>query len=297
MRVNPNYIPDMLTAISQAQKSEEVAVQELASGKKVTTPSDDPVAAAAMVQNNDETERTDQYQQNISTVTSMLQTADSALSSIVTQVTNAIGLGVEGANGTESSANQQTLAQNVQGIANEVLQMANTSFHGSFVFAGTATTQAPFTMDPTTSAVTYNGNSSANSVPVGDGQNITVNVPGSQLFQNSGANIFASLQQLVSALQSGNQTDIGNATNQVQSALDYLNQQRTFYGDTENQLNNQGTYLQQVTVNLQTEQNNLVGVDISTAASELTQSQTAYTAAISALGKVMSTNLLDYLPR
>ena len=297
MRVNPDYIPDMLTAISQAQKSEEVAVQELASGKKVNTPSDDPSAAAAMVQNNDETERTDQYQQNISTVTTMLQTADSALSSIVTQVTNAISLGVEGANGTESSANQQTLAQNVQSIANEVLQMANTSISGNFVFAGTDTTQAPFTMDPTTSTVTYNGNSSTNSVPVGDGQNIDVNVPGNQLFQNSGANIFSSLQQLVSALQGGNTTDIGNATTQLQSSLDYLNQQRTFYSDTENQLNNQGTYLQQVTVNLQTQQNNLVGVDMSTAASDLTQSQTAYTAALSALGKVMSTNLLDYLPQ
>jgi flagellar hook-associated protein 3 FlgL len=240
---------------------------------------------------------TDQYQQNISTVTTMLQTADSALSSIVTQVTNAISLGVEGANGTESDTDQQTLAQNVQGIANQVLQAANTSVSGSYVFAGTATTTAPFTMDPTTSAVTYNGNSSTNSVPIGDGQNVTVNVPGSQLFLNSGANIFGSLQQLVSALQSGNQTDIGNATTQLQSALSYLNEQRTFYGDTENQLNSQGTYLQQVTVNLQTQQNNLVGANISTVASDLTQSQTAYTAAVSALAKVMSTNLLDYLPQ
>jgi len=91
------------------------ALQQVSTGKSVSVPSDNPAAAAAMVQNTIETGDVDQYTQNVSTLQTTVQSASSALSSVVTSLTQAVSLGTEGANGTNSSADLQALAQQVQG--------------------------------------------------------------------------------------------------------------------------------------------------------------------------------------
>ena len=51
MRVNPNMVPDMLAAIQQSQATLNTALQQVATGKSVSVPSDNPTASAEMVQN------------------------------------------------------------------------------------------------------------------------------------------------------------------------------------------------------------------------------------------------------
>jgi flagellar hook-associated protein 3 FlgL len=65
MRVNPNMAPDVLAAIWQTQRQEQTALQEMSTGKRVNAPSDDPLASAEMVGNQDQSTRVDQYLQNI----------------------------------------------------------------------------------------------------------------------------------------------------------------------------------------------------------------------------------------
>ncbi len=103
MRVNPDMSADVLAAIWETQSQENTALQQISTGKRVNVPSDDPLAAAQMVGNQDQSNRTDQYLQNIDTLTSQLQTADGALSSVVQQLTQAITLGVQGTTGTLSA--------------------------------------------------------------------------------------------------------------------------------------------------------------------------------------------------
>ena len=296
MRVDPNMVPDMLSAIQQSQTSLNTALEQVATGKSVNVPSDNPSAAANMVQNTIETASVDQYTQNVSGVLSTVQTADSALSSVVSSLTQAVSLGTEGANGTSSTSNQQAIAMQVQGILSSVLSQANMSYQGAYLFGGTASTAAPYTVDSASpSGYTYNGNNDVNSVQVGDQMNVQVNLPGSQIFSNSSANVLGSLSSLVSALQSGSTSAISTATNAVSAALGYVSQQRVFYGNAESQLNSQETYLQQETVNLASQENSLVGVDEATAATNLSQAETDNNAALAAAAKVLPNTLLSYL--
>ncbi len=140
MRVNPNMVPDILAGLQQSQATLNTALQQVSTGKSVTVPSDNPAASADMVQNTIETGEVDQYTQNVTGVLSMVQTADSALSSVVSSLTQAVSLGTEGANGTNSAANQQAIAQQVQGILSSVVSQANSSYQGAYVFGGTANT-------------------------------------------------------------------------------------------------------------------------------------------------------------
>jgi flagellar hook-associated protein 3 FlgL len=289
-------VPDILADMQQSQSAVDIALQEVATGKKVTVPSDNPAAAADMVQNTLETANVDQYTQNVSTMLSMVQTADSSLGSVVTSLTQAISLGTEGANGTNNTSNLQAIASQVQGILQSVVAQANTSYQGTYLFGGTETSSAPYTASSSSSSgYTYNGNSDVNSVAVGDDMNVQLNLPGSQIFSNSNADVLGSLSSLVTALQSGNATAIGTATTAVSAALSNVSQQRVFYGNAESQLNSQETYLQQETVSLTSQQNSLVDVDEAQAATALSQAETANNAAEAAAAKVLPQTLLNYL--
>jgi flagellar hook-associated protein 3 FlgL len=296
MRVNPDMSSDVLAAIWETQSQENTALQQMSTGKRVNVPSDDPLAAAQMIGNQAQTSRSDQYLQNMDTLTSQLQTADTALGSAVAAVTQAITLGVQGSTGTLSAANRQQIAQNLLGIQSQLVQLANTSVGGSYLFGGTATTAPPYALDANSpSGVTYNGNTGTNTVQIADGLNLQTNLPGSQLFQNSAGDVFGSLQRLITALQSGTPADAETATNDLRTAFDSLTGQRIFYGNAVNQLNSTQSFLQQEQVTLKSQANNLVGADLTKAATDLTRAQTAHDAALAAAARILPTSLLDYL--
>jgi len=295
MRIDPNLVPTILADLQQSQVSLDTALQEVSTGKSVNVPSDNPASAADMVQNTIETGDVDQYTQNISSALATVQSASSALSNVVSSLTQAVSLGTEGANGTNSSGNLQTLATQVKGILSTVVSAANTSVGGAYLFGGTSTA-IPYTADSSSpTGYTYNGNNDTNSVAIGDNLNIQINVPGSQVFSNASNNVLGSLSSLVTALQSGNSSDIETATSAVDSALNAVGQQQAVYGNAETQLNSQETFLQQDTVTLSTQENNLIGVNEATAAANLSQDETDTNAALAAAAKVLPNSLLNYL--
>ena len=296
MQVNSNIVPDILAAINQSQTALNTATEQLATGKSVNAPSDNPTASAQMVQNIIETGDVDQYTQNVSSVLSTVQTASSILSSVSSSLAQAVSLGTEGANGTASTADLQSLATQVQGILTSVVSQANTSFAGSYLFGGTASSAPPYTADSmSASGYTYNGNDDTNSVAIGDDRTIQANIPGSQIFSNSGNSVLGALSSLVTALQSGNASSISTATAAVSSAASLISQQQAFYGNAEDQLNAQETNLQQDTVTLASQATNLIGISTATAATNLTQAETDNSAALAAAAKVMPDTLLNYL--
>jgi flagellin-like hook-associated protein FlgL len=133
---------------------------------------------------------------------------------------------------------------------------------------------APFSVDSNSPlGIQYDGN--GNSFAIGANYSVPVNVPGARCFNSPATTCRALLQQLVTALRGGDTTATGTATNQRQQALDYVTQQRAFYGNVTNQTNTQETFLQNESVNIKSEEDSLVGVDLATAATNLTPAQTA----------------------
>jgi flagellar hook-associated protein 3 FlgL len=295
MRIDPNMVPSLLAELQQSQVQLNAALQQVSTGLRVNQPSDDPTAAAAMVQNTIATGDLDQYTQNVGTSLSTVQSADSVLSSVVTSLTSALAAGTEGANGTNNASDLQDLANKVQGILNSVVSAANTSISGAYLFGGTSTA-TPYTADAASpTGYTYNGNTDTNSVAIGDQTSVQINLPGSQIFSAAGNNVIGSLSTLVTALKGGNSANIETATTAVDSALNYVGQQQVFYGNAETQLNSQETFLQQDKVTLTTQESTLIGVNESTAATELSQAETDNSAALAAVAKVLPNTLLNYL--
>jgi flagellar hook-associated protein 3 FlgL len=296
MRVDPNLSSLVNAGIQSTQQALNTAVQQVASGQRVSVPSDDPAASAANLQSLAESANVDRYTKNSDSVLSQAQMADSALSNVVSELNQAISLGTQGADGSMTAENRAAVATQVQSILSEVVSQANTTLNGVSLFAGTAAAATAFASDSTSpTGYTYQGNSGVNSAAVGDNMQVDVNVPGDQIFTNPNGNVLGSLSQLISALGSGTTADIGDAVTAVRSALSNVSQQRVLYAGVVNQVNAQESYLSQETISLASQQQSLTGVDMSVAVSNLTQAQIAHSTILAAAAKVLPTSLLDYL--
>jgi flagellar hook-associated protein 3 FlgL len=181
------------------------------------------------------------------------------------------------------------------GIRDQVLSLANQTYQGSYVFAGTATSTQPFVLDATQpDGVKYNGNTHVNSVTISQGNTIPVNVSGSQIFTNPAGDVLGSLNGLITALQTN--TGLPAANTNLQQAFTQFTNQRVFYGNTLQRLQSTQTYLNNDKLQLAQQENSLVGVDLSSSITNLEQSSTATSAILSATGQILSTlNLLNYL--
>jgi flagellar hook-associated protein 3 FlgL len=294
-RLNPNVLPDLIASIEQAQQNQQNAIQQMSTGRSVNNLSDNPAAAAALVGNNAFSSENDQFLSNISDLQGKLQASDSALNSAEQILTTAISVGAEGANGTMSAADRQALAQQVQGLQQQMLGLANTAYQGVYVFAGTDVTAQPFVQDSSSSSgVQYQGNASATSVQVAEGQTVQTNLPGNQLFLNAGGSIFQALNDLANALNSGN--GIEGANSEVQQAFSQLTTQRVFYGNALGQLQNEQNFLNQEQVDLSTQQNQLVGANLTQVVANESQAQVDTQAALSTTGQILSLpTLLNFL--
>ncbi len=295
IRINPNPAADLLAAIALDRQAQNTAMQQISTGRKVNLISDNPAATADVVLNHIQANQDDQYLSNISALQSQAQTIDSALSSVVTAVTQALSLGIEGANSTVSVSNQQAIAQQVTGIRDQVLSLANQTVQGNYVFAGTATSTRPFVLNALLpNGIQYNGNANVNSITIATGNTIPINAPGSQIFTNPAGDVLGSLNGLITALQTN--TGIPAAVSSLQQAFSQLSTQRVFYGNTMQQLQSAQTYLNSEKLQLAQQENSLVGVDLAAAATNLSQSTTATNAILSATGQILSTmNLLNFL--
>jgi len=232
--------------------------------------------------------------QEAMTNAAVLQTADSTMSSLVTVLTQAITLGVQAGSGSLSSTDRATLSTQIQSVSAQVLSLANTSYQGAYIFAGNNSGQPAYVANAlSASGVTYQGNTATNQVEVSQGQSVTTNVPGSQIFTSASTDVFAALTNLAQAAQSGNGVDAAVA--QLHTAFDHVNAQRTFYGSQLNQLDTTDSFLANDKVQLASQENSAVGIDLAQAATDVQRALTARTAILAAGGKIQTTSLMDYL--
>lgn len=295
MRVNPNPYPDLLAALNQTQQEIASDEEQLSTGMSVNSPSDDPAAAADLAQNAAQTSAVDQYQRSIGSIQGEMQDADSALNSVITALQQAITLGTEGANGTLNASDRQAIVGQVQGIQSQLLSLANLTYQGNYVFAGTASQTQPYVLDPNSnSGVTYQGNTGVNQVTLGDNFTLQTNLPGSQLF-SSGTDMFQAVQDLITGLESGDTTSIGTAVNELSSASQSVDSQRVFYGNALGQLDSQQTYLSTESTQLAQQQNTEGGADLAAVTTNLTTAETSEQATLDSVAQTARINLFQYL--
>jgi flagellar hook-associated protein 3 FlgL len=297
MRVDPFYVVNLSNALDQTQSTQEQLSSELSSGLRVTSIGDDPVAAAQNVQLLNNIERDDSFTQTSSLTQGLLQVTDSALGSVVTQLTQALSLATQANNGTLNASDLKGISNQLAGVRDEVLSLANTDYQGQYVFGGSQTGTAPFTLDSTTSpaTVTYNGDNSVNFLVSPTGQSIQLNLPGNQVFASSTANVLGSLNNLIADYANGSAGSGVTDAADLSSALNYVSQQRVTIDNSITRLNDASGAANEEAVQLTAVQTNLMQADIPNVASQLSLVQSQQSALISVISALGQGSLFDHL--
>lgn len=280
MRIDPHYVQNLVAAANQNTANLQQYSTELATGVSVNSLSDNPSAAAQDFLLRSEQSANDNFVQTASGVTGALQVTDTALGSVVAQVTQAISLATQGNNGTLNASNLSSIANQLTGVRSEILSLANTSYQGQFVFSGSQTSTQPFSLDTSTTPATvvYSGDTVKNAIQSPSGQSFPLNVPGNQVFGSGSTGILATLSNLIASFSSGT-SDVADTT-ALTTDLQGISQQRVIIDNSISALQSSSTYTQNQTTQLQAVQDTLVQANTTQVAAELSASETQGTALI-----------------
>jgi flagellar hook-associated protein 3 FlgL len=283
MRVDPNFITNLTTSLDQAQASQQQLSAELSSGTRISSLSQDPVTAGENVLLLNQIQQDDSFTQSASQVTGQLQVADSALGSVVAQLTQAVSLATSANNGTMNSSDVKSIASQISGILGEVTTLANTSYQGQYIFAGGQTSSAPFSTSASTSpaVTTYRGDDNINYLEMPNGEKIQLNIPGDQIFSGSGSNgVFSALNALIADYSSGtvNTAKAVSDTQALGTALNYVSQQRVSIDNSITQITSASDAVSNEQTQLTTAQTNLMQADVAQVATQLSLTESQQTA-------------------
>lgn len=263
---------------------------QLATGKKVSQPSDDPDAYAAAQILNAQSSAVSNDILLAQQVQAQLSTADNALSNVTNSIDSAISIATQGADASTSTSSMTTLGSQIQSILQQVLGAANSQYGGSYLFAGNQVTAPPY--DTTGN---YTGDNGSNFVTFSNGIKVETNFDGQSIFGNSGSGIVGALTSLANALNSGDKTAVASALPQLQSALNSIATTRGSLGINLSTVNSLVTDETNQSTTLQASISNLVDVDVPQAAAneqEVLLQEQALVSLGSALGKIPLVNIL-----
>ena len=299
MRVDPNYITNLTAAVDQSASEEATLTSELSSGLRVATLQNDPVAVAQSTLLGSSIAADDTFVQTSSGEISRMQVADSTLGEVVTQVTTALSVAVSGNNGAALNASDiASIAQQLGGIRDQVLSLANTSYQGQYLFGGSVGSTAPFTLNNATNpaTATYDGDNSLQYVETPAGQKIQVNLPGSAVFGTAGGGVLGALNQLISDYSGGATSATLTAdTSALTSALGQLSSQRSTLDTALSRLQSTSSYAQTEEGQLEAAQGNLVSADPAAVATQLSQAETQHQALLSVINALGGTDLFSLM--
>lgn len=151
----------------------------MATGKRVVNPSDDPVAASQAVVLSQAQAQNSQFTQARTFATQKVSLEESVLSQVTSAIQSAQEKIVYAGNGTLSDDDRASLATDLQGIRDQIMNLANsTDGNGRYIFAGYKTDAAPFSQDNGA----YNGGKESISQQVDASRTMVIGHTGDKIF-------------------------------------------------------------------------------------------------------------------
>ena len=271
------------------------AQRQIASGKRIDKPSDDPLATHNALRLRSELAGIAQDRRTIADTKGWIDTTDSALGTITEVVHRARELTLQGANGAMSQADRNKLAEEIDQLIETAKSAANASYGGRYVLAGQDTDDPPYAPGAVDA---YGGDTAAIARQIGPGVAVQINVPGVQVLGNGGADgkLLSTLRGVAADLRSGNVAGLrGPALNAFTSNLEDVTSARGVIGALSTRLESAEARLAQVEESTSALLSANEDTDIAKAIIDLNTQQSVYQAALQSGQSLIQPSLLDFL--
>lgn len=270
---------------SRTRELEEQAVTGLA----ISRASDAPELMGQLHQLSATISDQSVYSKNAGQATAVLDTMDSALARGHDALTRAREIAVQMANGTMNADERAIAAQEISSLRETILDVANTSYAGRFVFAGNAYDAAPFADDGS-----YSGSSDEPSTRVGENTWVSTGRDGSAIFTGD-IDILVALDSFATALSSDDDAGITTAIADIDVGLNALSTARTEVGNDTNVALDASALAESMGAELQTRVDDLAAADPAEVYMKLSAMRNAYTTALQVAASGRGQTLFDLL--
>lgn len=312
MRVAGNsFVGSLATQLNQLQAQQYQLQSQASTGLRVQAPEDDPAAMEVTLNLQAESSRVAQYAKTVSTLQDRANASYSAISAIKTISDRAEEIATQ-ADGTKSDQDLKTFAAEVKQMIQTAVQLMNTKSGDQYLFGGTASGQAPFTLQFDTNGVitgvSYQGNTAQAQNEIAEGSTISVDVVGQNntamgargLISDSryGADFFNHLISLQNNLSAGdtdaiNSTDLPALMRDEENIIFHIGDN----GAVQTRLEAAASQADARTQLLQSTISNTSGADLAQTLTRLSQAQNAYQVALQSSATILQLQgtLLNYL--
>ena len=180
---NINKILDNQQGVANAQ-------ERVTTGEKYLTTSEAPAAISQAMLYSNKIQTNEQYTKNIDQLTGRLETEESVLQSINSNIQQAQELTIQAGNGAYTKDDLKSIASELSGIQQTLANLMNTrSEDGKFIFSGYQDSTQPYQFDSAAGEYTYNGDQGQHQITIAEGVSIKASDNGFDTFEKTNARL------------------------------------------------------------------------------------------------------------
>jgi flagellar hook-associated protein 3 FlgL len=309
MRISTSWShQSSVNAMLNQQASLQQTQMQLSTGKKLLTPSDDPIAAARVIDLNQSLKQTEQHQSNINYARDRLSMEEGVLQGATEILQQIHEIGIQGLSGNLSANQRSGIATQMDQLNNQLLSLANTkNANGEYMFSGFKSNTQPFSKDASNpGAYAYAGDANSRPIQIDAITQVADGDPGSRVFgtptgaspavlpaPGSIANVFEAIDKFATDLR--NNVPTKASLDDISKSLDKVVTVRASVGTRLNALDRQETINSDAILNTKTVLSNTEDLDYAEAITRLTQQTASLQAAQQTFTQVKKLSLFNYL--
>ena len=171
------------SAMQRLQAALDYTQRQISSGRRILTPSDDPIAASRALEIRESIGRLEQFDRNANIANNRLNREESALGAVNNSLQRVRELALQANNATQSVESRRLIAIEMRQALDEMVQIANQrDAGGRFLFSGNLEGTAPVTR--VAAAFQYNGDQGQRLIQIGEGRQVPDGDSGAAIFFN-----------------------------------------------------------------------------------------------------------------
>ena len=304
MRISNQMQNQMLSSnIRDSQSAVYEQTERVASGQRIQRASDDASAWGQVTRLQVQQERLDQFERNSDYLQSQLESIDSSLSSLGDILQSASEIAVDASDATLNDSDREALATQLDELIESLVDAANSSYNGQYLFGGMASAEAPFSVTRNAAgqidSVEYVGADTAAQINIADGDSLPSQLVGGDpengLLLSDSNDAFSAMIEMRDRLLAGENLAETDLQDQVDDAFERVIVGRASIGAYLEHISFVGDVRTNQTEQITTDISTLADVDLAQAATELSEKETAYQAALAMTSQTLRSSLLDYI--
>lgn len=300
MRVSNQLMQFRATNVILERQSELSKTQEqIATGRKILSPSDDPVGSTQILPLRELLEKNQQYIQNAGVAEHRLSLQDRTLDGVNNLLIRMKELAIQGNNDTLAPQDRVAVAMEIREAIQTLKGLANTKdANGDYLFSGHAV-RTPTIVESPPGTFTYGGDNGQRFLQIGETRQIAVGDPGSDVFMNLPAaagglqSVFTTLETLATNFEADSR-DV-NALTDLDTAIDNTSTIRARVGSRLNSIDSQNEINEELKFQAQKALSDIEDLDLAEAVSRLNLQLVGLQASQQAFTRIQNLSLFNYL--